>query len=128
MSLKENRDSKSSPSNPSSGPTSSPFTLSGESRGRLRLHPSPSVYSSQLLLMSSDGHMTLPDLHAATLQPIKQILKMHQDGSRSPPVSSQHLQILSATNDVTPPTAVSGSEIMRPGKEKCFKTNAHKHM
>lgn len=93
-----------------------------------RSAPRPSVSISLLVpaAPSSDGHMTLPDLHAAMLQPITQILKKHQDGSGSLPVSSEHIHILLASNDVTLLTAVSGSEIMRPGKKKMFwlKTNA----
>lgn len=52
--------------------------------------------------------MTRPDLHAATLQPIKQTLKTHGDGSDSLPVSSEHTHL--ASNDMTLLAAVGASE------------------
>lgn len=81
------------------GPAVLPLTLLGDSRGQPCIHPSPSVSISlhqfcaspfaPAALLSSDGHMTLSDLHTHTSSDKAGTLKTHPDHSDRLSVSVQ---------------------------------------
>ena len=91
----------------------------------IHLYQSCSILFAPAALLSSDGRMTLSDLHTHTSSDKADTLKTHPDHSEGLSVSVQtlsplsaHQLILFASNNETLLTAETGPDIMRPKKKR----------